>query len=89
MEWYNYVIPIVTLIVGGVGGFFIGVFYLRKQLEKMQSDPEMLQKMAKQMGYNLNGKQMQRAQQMMKNQGGAGAPQNQKFIPNQRGGKRK
>ncbi|MNJ01345.1 hypothetical protein D3C73_1609540 [compost metagenome] len=33
----------------------------------MQNDPEMLQKVAKQMGYNLNGKQMQRAQQMMKN----------------------
>lgn len=64
----NYVIPIITLIVGLVGGFFIGVFYLRKQLTKMQSDPQMLQKMAKQMGYNLNGKQMQRAQQMMKNQ---------------------
>lgn len=64
------VIPIITLIVGLVGGFVIGVFYLRRQLTKMQSDPQMLQKMAKQMGYNLNGKQMQRAQQMMKNQGG-------------------
>ncbi|GIP49836.1 hypothetical protein D3C76_340290 [compost metagenome] len=64
------VIPIITLIVGLVGGFAIGVFYLRRQLTKMQSDPEMLQKMAKQMGYNLNSKQMQRAQQMMKNQGG-------------------
>lgn len=63
-----YVIPIITLIVGLIGGFFIGVWYLRKQLEKMQSDPQMLQKMAKQMGYNLNGKQMQKAQQMMKNQ---------------------
>ncbi|CAM3059297.1 YneF family protein [Paenibacillus sediminis] len=62
------VIPIITLIVGLVGGFFIGAFYLRKQLEKMQNDPQMLQKMAKQMGYNLNSKQMQRAQQMMKNQ---------------------
>lgn len=61
-------LPIITLIVGLVGGFFIGVFYLRKQMEKMQSDPQMLQKMAKQMGYNLNGKQMQKAQQMMKNQ---------------------
>ncbi|OXM14032.1 YneF family protein [Paenibacillus herberti] len=87
MEWYNIVIPIVTLIVGLVGGFFIGVFYLRKQMEKMQSDPEMLQKMAKQMGYNLNNKQMQRAQSMMKNQQGGGGQQ--KFIPNQRGGKRK
>ncbi|RCX16213.1 hypothetical protein DFP94_11370 [Fontibacillus phaseoli] len=62
------VIPIITLIVGLVGGFAIGVFYLRRQMTKMQNDPQMLQKMAKQMGYNLNGKQMQRAQQMMKNQ---------------------
>lgn len=68
VEWWNVVIPIGTLILGLVGGFFIGVFYLRKQLEKMQSDPEALQKMAKQMGYNLNGKQMQKAQQMMKSQ---------------------
>ncbi|MET3211500.1 MULTISPECIES: YneF family protein [Paenibacillus] len=67
MVW-NIVIPIITLIVGLVGGFFIGAYYLRKQLEKMQNDPETLQKMAKQMGYNLNGKQMQKAQQMMKNQ---------------------
>lgn len=67
MVW-NIVIPIITLIVGLVGGFFIGAYYLRKQLEKMQNDPEQLQKMAKQMGYNLNGKQMQKAQQMMKNQ---------------------
>ncbi|WP_019537048.1 YneF family protein [Paenibacillus ginsengihumi] len=65
--WWNYVIPIVTLIVGVVIGFFAGVYYLRKQLEKMQSDPELLQRMAKQMGYNLNNKQMQKMQQMMKN----------------------
>ena len=71
----NIAIPIITLIVGLVGGFFIGVFYLRKQLEKMQSDPQMMQKMAKQMGYNLNGKQMQRAQQMMKNQPAPGKGQ--------------
>jgi uncharacterized protein YneF (UPF0154 family) len=74
----NYVIPIITLIVGLVGGFFIGVFYLRKQLEKMQNDPQMLQKMAKQMGYNMNGKQMQRAQQMMKNQPMPGKGQGRK-----------
>ncbi|MCK9858460.1 YneF family protein [Paenibacillus sp. ATY16] len=65
---WNIIIPIVTLIAGVAGGFFIGVFYLRKQLEKMQNDPEMIQKMAKQMGYNLNKQQMNRAQQMMKNQ---------------------
>ncbi|MBD8500524.1 MULTISPECIES: YneF family protein [Paenibacillus] len=58
---------ILALIIGIVIGFAGGVFYLRKQMEKMQTDPQMLQKMAKQMGYNLNGKQMQKAQQMMKN----------------------
>lgn len=62
------ILAIVTLILGAVGGFFIGVFYLRKQLERMQSDPEMLQKMAKQMGYNMNKQQLQKAQHMMKNQ---------------------
>jgi uncharacterized protein len=67
MVW-NIVIPIVTLIVGAVIGFLAGVFYLRRQLTKMQSDPEALQKMAKQMGYNMNKQQMQKAQQMMKNQ---------------------
>lgn len=65
---WSYIIPIITLIVGAILGFIAGVFYLRKQLEKMQRDPEMIQKMAKQMGYNLNKQQMNRAQQMMKNQ---------------------
>lgn len=65
----NYVWPIITLIVGLVLGFIIGVYYLRRQMTKMQSDPDMLAKMAKQMGYNLNNKQMQQAQQMMKKQG--------------------
>ncbi|ASA25538.1 YneF family protein [Paenibacillus donghaensis] len=63
----NIALPIITLVVGLIGGFFIGVYYLRRQMTSMQNDPEMLQKVAKQMGYNLNGKQMQRAQQMMKN----------------------
>ncbi|AIQ11126.1 YneF family protein [Paenibacillus durus] len=64
----NIALPIITLVVGLLGGFFIGVYYLRRQMTNMQNDPEMLQKVAKQMGYNLNSKQMQRAQQMMKNQ---------------------
>jgi hypothetical protein len=65
---WNVIIPIVTLIIGAVGGFFVGVFYLRKQLERIQSNPEMLQQMAKKMGYNLNKQQLHRAQQMMKKQ---------------------
>jgi Uncharacterized protein conserved in bacteria len=66
MSAWDIIIPILTLVVGLIGGFAGGVFYLRRQLMKMQSDPEMLQKMAKQMGYNLNKQQLQRAQQMMK-----------------------
>jgi uncharacterized protein YneF (UPF0154 family) len=65
---WAWIIPIVTLLVGGIGGFFVGVYYLRKQLEKMQNNPEMLQQMAKQMGYNMNKQQMGKVQQMMKKQ---------------------
>lgn len=65
---WSYIIPVVTLIVGLIGGFFIGVFYLRKQLENMRNNPEMLQKMAKQMGYNINRQQLNKVQQMMKKQ---------------------
>ncbi|SDE63503.1 hypothetical protein SAMN02799630_05970 [Paenibacillus sp. UNCCL117] len=64
--WYA-VTAVLALIAGGVAGFFIGVAYLRKQLEKMQNDPAMIQQMAKQMGYNLDKKQMQKMQTMMKN----------------------
>jgi len=71
---WSYIIPIVTLIVGIIVGFIIGVFYLRSQMTKMQSNPEMLQKMAKQMGYNMNSQQIAKAQQMMKNQGGGSKP---------------
>ena len=63
----NWIIPIIMLLIGAVGGFFIGVYYLRRQMEKMQNDPEMLKKMAKQMGYNMNNQQLQKAQTMMKN----------------------
>ncbi|TVY10188.1 YneF family protein [Paenibacillus cremeus] len=65
--WYA-VTAIIALIAGGAGGFYVGVQYLRKQMEKMQNNPEMLQQMAKQMGYNLNKQQMNKMQQMMKKQ---------------------
>ncbi|MFM9328254.1 YneF family protein [Paenibacillus mesotrionivorans] len=65
---WSWIIPILTLIVGGAGGFAGGVFYLKRQMEKMQSNPDMLAKMAKQMGYNLNKQQMNKVQNMMKNQ---------------------
>jgi uncharacterized protein YneF (UPF0154 family) len=66
--WLDIVIPIVALIVGLVGGFFIGVYYLRRQLETMQNNPEMLRDMAKKMGYNVNQKQVNQMQQMMRAQ---------------------
>lgn len=65
--WWNYVIPIVTLIIGLVAGFFIGTYYLQKQMEKMQSNPKMLQDMAKKMGYNVNKSQLNQMQKAMKN----------------------
>lgn len=79
------VIPIITLIVGLVGGFFIGVYYLRRQMTAMQNDPEMLQKVAKQMGMNLNPAQMQRAKQMMKNNPMGGKPQAANKTRNRKG----
>lgn len=68
----------VALVVGLVGGFFIGIYTFRKQFEKLQKDPEamakmaqqdpeMVKRLAKQMG--LNPQQLNRVQQMMKGQG--------------------
>lgn len=65
---WNVIIPIITLIVGLIVGFLVGVFYLRSQLTRMQNNPEMLQKMAKQMGYNMNKQQLSKAQQMLQQQ---------------------
>lgn len=65
---WNVIIPVLTLIVGLVIGFIGGIFYLRSQMTKMQNNPEMLAKMAKQMGYNMNKQQLSKAQQMMKQQ---------------------
>lgn len=67
MGW-QIVIPVITLVVGLVGGFFIGVYYLRKQIENMQNNPDMIREMAKKMGYNINNQQMNRVQQAMKKQ---------------------
>ena len=67
MVW-DIVIPVITLVVGLVGGFFIGVYYLRKQIESMQQNPDAIREMAKKMGYNVNQKQLNQMQQMMRNQ---------------------
>lgn len=64
---WTIIVPILTLIVGVVIGFFGGIMTFRRQMTKMQNDPQMIQKMAKQMGYNVNKNQMQQVQKMMKN----------------------
>lgn len=66
--WVEVIILVVTLIIGLVGGFFIGVYVLRRQMESMQQDPEKMREMAKKMGYNVNQKQVNQMQQMMRNQ---------------------
>jgi uncharacterized protein len=65
---WTWIIAAVALLLGIAIGFFIGLTYLRKQMERMQSNPDMLQKMAKQMGYNMSPQQMKQAQKMMRNQ---------------------
>ncbi|MDA5110036.1 MULTISPECIES: YneF family protein [Brevibacillus] len=67
MAWYNWVIPIVTLIIGLVGGFAGGTYYLKKQLQNMQMDEKQLQAMARSMGVNLNQKQLKQMSRTMKN----------------------
>lgn len=67
MAWYNWVIPIVTLIIGLAVGFFGGTYYLRKQVENMQMDDKQLQAMARSMGVNLNQKQLKQMSRNMKN----------------------
>ena len=61
------IIPIVTFIVGAVGGFAGGVFYLRRQMSNMSMDNKQIQQMARQMGMNLNQKQLNQMNRKMKN----------------------
>ncbi|MGD8191997.1 YneF family protein [Brevibacillus ginsengisoli] len=64
---WQWIIPILTLILGLVGGFFIGVYYLRKQVSNMQMDEKQIQTMARSMGMNLNQKQLKQMTRNMKN----------------------
>jgi uncharacterized protein YneF (UPF0154 family) len=63
---WDIIIPILTLLAGLIIGFALGVYYLKRQMSKMQNDPAMLQKMAQKMGYNMNPKQMSQMKKMMK-----------------------
>lgn len=69
LTWYNIVIPIVTLLVGIVIGFYLGVQALKKQMTSMSVDDDQLRAMAKKMGYNLNQKQLNQIKNMQKKMG--------------------
>lgn len=69
MAWYNFVIPIVTLIIGIALGFYLGIQTLKKQMTNMTMDDNQLREMAKKMGYNVNQKQLQQIKNMQKRMG--------------------
>ncbi len=64
---WNWIIPILTLLVGLAGGFFLGAYYLRRQMSNMQMDDKQIQQMARSMGMNLNQKQLKQVSRNMKN----------------------
>lgn len=66
MNWINFILPIVALLIGIVIGFYFGVQFLKKQMMNMTLDDQQLKEMAKRMGYNLNSKQLQQVKQMQK-----------------------
>jgi uncharacterized protein YneF (UPF0154 family) len=66
LNWINFILPIVALLIGIVIGFYFGVQFLKKQMMNMTLDDHQLKEMAKRMGYNLNSKQLQQVKQMQK-----------------------
>ena len=61
------IIPVITFIVGAVAGFAVGVYYLKKQFSNMAMDQNQIKQMAKQMGMNLNQKQLNQMSRTMNN----------------------
>jgi uncharacterized protein YneF (UPF0154 family) len=66
--FWHILIPILTCIAGGVGGFFIAASYLKKQFTAMQTDPKQIQMMAQAFGKNLNQKQLNNLTRQMQKQ---------------------
>lgn len=62
------VIPIITFILGLAIGAVGGFYYLKKQMTNMTMDSKQMQQMARQMGYNLNQKQLNQMNKMVSNQ---------------------
>ncbi len=67
--WLVYVVGAVCLIIGLVGGFMLGIWFLRRSMANMEWDDKDIAQMAKRMGMNLNPRQMQVIKQQMKKTG--------------------
>ncbi len=65
--WAQIVVPIVTLLIGGVVGFFLSRKYFQKYLEKNPPINEnMIRAMMGQMGRKPSEKQVRQVMQSMK-----------------------
>ena len=66
VNWVSWIMLVVGLIVGVIGGFAIGVWYLRRSMTNMQMDDKEIMQMARRMGMNLSPRQLQMVKQQMK-----------------------
>ncbi len=66
VNWVSWVMLVVGLIIGVIGGFAIGVWYLRRSMTNMQMDDKEIMQMARKMGMNLSPRQLQMVKQQMK-----------------------
>lgn len=65
--WLQIVLPIITLLVGGVAGFFLSRIYFKKYLDKNPPINEnMIRAMMGQMGRKPSEKQVRQVMQSMK-----------------------
>lgn len=64
----------IGLVAGLVGGFFLGVWVLRRSMANMPLNDQDVAQMAKRMGMNLNPKQLQVVKQQMKKAGSTPPP---------------
>ncbi|WCN37371.1 YneF family protein [Aneurinibacillus uraniidurans] len=75
---WQYITPVLTLILGLAGGFALGVWYLKNQMTNMQMDEKQIQQIARSMGMNLNQKQMNQLSRKMQTQPKSGAGKKKK-----------
>ena len=74
MTVWTWVIGAACLVGGAVGGFFLGVWFLRRSMANMQWDDQDIAQMARRMGMNLNPRQLQAVKQQMKKAGSQQQP---------------